>query len=523
MGTGGTMHATALAKQNEFLKGYISRLQRQLEEYLGSFLPPPSTTSEREAEQVAPWIADSASLSPLLEAYDRRIAEADAAYESLNSQQTAIQARVRQLTAENERLMAEVKQLTAMALSHAEEGEGGLLGADASSAKVLELEEKVALLTSENGLLVDECKVLRDEAGRHQVQHNTSMQQLMELREQNAALRNRAASQELQDSQGAAAARIALEEAERKSSHSDRLRMELDAAEREVKVLTDELDKARHEIRMFDNQVTDLRTRSKEVAEQHQGEQSKMTRELSHAKEAQQAAAANLVKLKYENEDLRARAEEDRKESERVKKHQQELSNQVRQLEQHLIESRAREETMKESMRRFEEDKDELQLAADQATALKDQAQREISRLSDRLQQVPPRPPLPAVDDDAGYTAEPAAKEDEGEPQYNALREFNEQWRLQLDQKAQLAREEQEVLRTAAAEDIKKMYVENESNREQRQAANRQSEQKFLEDMESQLEVASENPWQRVTSLVRQKGKPCRLDRTVSRPQGRGV
>jgi hypothetical protein len=117
----------------------------------------------------------------------------------------------------------------------------------------------------------------------------------------------------------------------------------------------------------------------------------------------------------------------------------------------------------------------------------------------------PPPPPLPAVDDDAGYTAEPAAKEDEGEPQYNALREFNEQWRLQLDQKAQLAREEQEVLRTAAAEDIKKMYVENESNREQRQAANRQSEQKFLEDMESQLEVASENPWQRVTSLVRSK------------------
>lgn len=108
--------------------------------------------------------------------------------------------------------------------------------------------------------------------------------------------------------------------------------------------------------------------------------------------------------------------------------------------------------------------------------------------------------------------AESAAKEDEGEPQYNALREFNEQWRLQLDQKAQLAREEQEVLRTAAAEDIKKMYIENESNREQRQAANRQSEQKFLEDMESQLEVASENPWQRVTSLVRRKGKR-RLDR----------
>ena len=89
------MQATALAKQNEFLKGYIVRLQRQLEDYLGSYLPPPSSTSEREAEQLPPWIGDTTSLSPLLEAYDRRIAEADAAYESLSSQQAAIQARTR--------------------------------------------------------------------------------------------------------------------------------------------------------------------------------------------------------------------------------------------------------------------------------------------------------------------------------------------------------------------------------------------------------------------------------------------
>ena len=32
---------------------------------------PPSAASEREAEQLAPWIADTTSLSPLLEAYDR--------------------------------------------------------------------------------------------------------------------------------------------------------------------------------------------------------------------------------------------------------------------------------------------------------------------------------------------------------------------------------------------------------------------------------------------------------------------
>jgi len=210
-GGGGAMQVTALSKQNEFLKGYIVRLQRQLEvsviviigvgvgvgvgvsilassvqfsscvdllralvqrsnsphpcacsqDYLGSYLPPPSSTSEREAEQLAPWVGDTTSLSPLLEAYDRRIAEADAAYESLSAQQAAFQGRARQLTAENERLMAEVKQLTSMAVSRAEEGDVGLglLGGEGSSAKVLEMEEKVALLTSENDVMVDECKV----------------------------------------------------------------------------------------------------------------------------------------------------------------------------------------------------------------------------------------------------------------------------------------------------------------------------------------------------------------------------
>ena len=105
--------------------------------------------------------------------------------------------------------------------------------------------------------------------------------------------------------------------------------------------------------------------------------------------------------------------------------------------------------------------------------------------------------------EEAGKQEEPEA---EAEAQYDALREFNQQWRLQLEQKAQIARETQATLREQAADDIKKMYAEIEGNRETRQGANRQSEQKFLEDMEAQSEV--ENPWQRVTSLVDTNANP---------------
>jgi chromosome segregation ATPase len=274
IGGGGAMQATALAKQNEFLKGYIVRLQRQLEDYLGSYLPPPSSTSEREAEQLPPWIGYTTSLSPLLEAYDRRIAEADAAYESLSSQQAAIQARTRQLTAENERLMAEVKQLTSMAMARAEEGDL-VIGSESSNAKVLELEEKLTLLTSENEVLVDECKVVREEMRKAEAQATTSAQQLKELREQNTVLRRRVAAQEVEDSQGAASMKSALAEAERKSSQSDRLRMELDAAEREVKVLAHELQSARHDLRVQAQTSLEARKRAEEQAERHQAERSR--------------------------------------------------------------------------------------------------------------------------------------------------------------------------------------------------------------------------------------------------------
>ena len=358
------------------------------QDYLGSYLPPPSSTSEREAEQLAPWVGDSTSISPLLEAYDRRIAEADAAYEGLASQQATLQARTRQLTSENERLMAEVKQLTSMAVARAEEGDLGMLGGEGSSTKVMELEEKVALLTSENEVLIDECKVLRDEVGRLQVQSTTSAQQLLELREQNSALRKRAATMEVEDTQGAANAKIALAEAERKSSQADRLRMELDAAEREVKVLSDELQNARHDLRMQTESGIETRKRAEEQAQQQQAARAKLERELDAAREVQQSSAGNMVHLRHELEEMRARSSEQKSEGERLRRQQEEMERNTRALEQKLVESRAREETLKDQMRRFEEEKDELQLAADQAAALKEQAQREIGRLSDRLQQV---------------------------------------------------------------------------------------------------------------------------------------
>eukprot|EP00802_Teleaulax_amphioxeia_P007743 Tamp_07750.p1 GENE.Tamp_07750~~Tamp_07750.p1 ORF type:complete len:743 (+),score=282.72 Tamp_07750:215-2230(+) len=275
-----------------------------------------------------------------------------------------------------------------MAVARAEEGDVGSFGGDSSSGKVLELEEKVALLTSENEVMVDECRVLREEVARLQGQHTSSSQQLLELREQNAMLRKRAATQEVEDSQGAASVKIALAEAERKSSQSDHLRMELDAAEREVKVLAHELQAARHDLHTQAQSSAEYRKRAEEQERQHETARGQLERELAAAKDVQQNSVGNAVRMKHEMADLRARAESHEREAARLKRQLEESERQMRTLEQQLVEARGRCDTLKDQMRRFEEEKDELQLAADQATALKEQAQREIARLSDRLQQV---------------------------------------------------------------------------------------------------------------------------------------
>ena len=85
-----------------------------------------------------------------------------------------------------------------------------------------------------------------------------------------------------------------------------------------------------------------------------------------------QSNSGALVKLKYELEEAKSRADDFKKESERLKRQLDETVKNERTIEQQLVESRAREETLKDTMRRLEEEKDELQLSADQASALKE-------------------------------------------------------------------------------------------------------------------------------------------------------
>jgi hypothetical protein len=106
--------------QNDFLKGYISRLQKALQDATGSFPGPPDPATITESDSLPVWGADPSLLSPLFIAYDKRIEEADQINDRMRVELSSINMRVKQLSLENERLVSEVKELTELAISKME-------------------------------------------------------------------------------------------------------------------------------------------------------------------------------------------------------------------------------------------------------------------------------------------------------------------------------------------------------------------------------------------------------------------
>ncbi|CAB1105482.1 unnamed protein product [Ectocarpus sp. CCAP 1310/34] len=82
----------------------------------------------------------------------------------------------------------------------------------------------------------------------------------------------------------------------------------------------------------------------------------------------------------------------------------------------------------------------------------------------------------------------------------SALDEFMERWQAGLVEKARIEAEAKAAALEAAKADLETHSVERAANKEAKMGRNREQEQIFLEQLEGELE--SENPWERVVSLV---------------------
>ncbi|KAG5176117.1 clathrin light chain-domain-containing protein [Tribonema minus] len=97
----------------------------------------------------------------------------------------------------------------------------------------------------------------------------------------------------------------------------------------------------------------------------------------------------------------------------------------------------------------------------------------------------------------------------------NALTRFMGEWEAKLKEKAQAEEAAKQQALQAARGDHDKFFAERELKKETRMNSNRTQEQVFLEQLESDLE--SENPWERIVSLVDTQAEPSGPFKDTSR------
>lgn len=232
--------------QNEFLKAYVSRLQKALQDSdAAGFPPPPDLASISASDSVPSWGADPNLLNPLLASYDRRIADADRVNERISVDLGSLQARAKQLSVENDRLSGEIRHLTEAAIARLEvqgvEGQGGVSSVEA--------EERAVLLASENEAYADENGQLRMALSKAQSEISALSQQLSDKEGQNSALRAKVVATELREAEVAAAKEVFGQADKRHNVRDDRMADELEAAQRELRVVSDELHTTRNDLR----------------------------------------------------------------------------------------------------------------------------------------------------------------------------------------------------------------------------------------------------------------------------------
>eukprot|EP00292_Cryptomonas_paramecium_P019911 CAMPEP_0113723006 /NCGR_PEP_ID=MMETSP0038_2-20120614/38125_1 /TAXON_ID=2898 /ORGANISM="Cryptomonas paramecium" /LENGTH=175 /DNA_ID=CAMNT_0000652431 /DNA_START=35 /DNA_END=558 /DNA_ORIENTATION=+ /assembly_acc=CAM_ASM_000170 len=164
------MQNTTVIRQNELLKSYVSRLQKQLDEYIGTHLPPPTATTPGEGEIVDKWIGDGGHILPLFVAYDQRIAELKEGNDQMARELDLARGRIQNMSVENERLSAEATRLLEQACARLQDQIGsagvGAIGVGTTTAQNTHGRLEVGVLTNENELLTEENRLLRADLDR---------------------------------------------------------------------------------------------------------------------------------------------------------------------------------------------------------------------------------------------------------------------------------------------------------------------------------------------------------------------
>ena len=121
------------------------------------------TEEERNGMEVSPQVTDPALLSPLITAYEGRIAELNAMNTKIQTDKDSLRAEVRILTEENEELRKkQLEDFDELLTRNAKRGMVGHMSGDDALERVAELSEMLQCLEEERDLLVKGKEKLTD-------------------------------------------------------------------------------------------------------------------------------------------------------------------------------------------------------------------------------------------------------------------------------------------------------------------------------------------------------------------------
>lgn len=378
---------TDLEAQHAHLLDYAKRLEVELRAYQARYPTVPLDEAELEdakTDAVPPWVSAPDALSPLLAAYDERIAELEAANKRHGDTIAGHRATVEALTKENEQLHTELQEATARLVQQASDSGSGAAGLGISFGGSVAQSEAMAELQERLDATVKECSILQEQV-------STLMQDADQLRA-NVAERDSRLVQFTQrfHAANAAAQRLTEENKQLKSDLSaceSRVRAQAgsvsDAAERQERANA-ELKKSTQVIASLRRQVDEYKQALREVSSQADSEADALGERARGAIQRSRELKAKLDEttagLDSANDQLRAA----RAELETCKRDCSGMLKVMQSQEKQLQDYAAREATWETMERTAAEKVEEALLERDQAEARETQSRREIARLLER-------------------------------------------------------------------------------------------------------------------------------------------
>mgnify|MGYP000137748228 FL=1 len=154
---------STLERENEDLRDLTDRLNKELRRCqiaLGKEAPRSQEISGEEV--LPPWASNTVFLSPLLLAYDSRIQELTSALDRAKLNIQELGESTKRLSAENSSLREEMeRRWKEMLEKEKNELEGGHVGYAFYEAEKNEMQERLDLLSNENGLLLEQLEALK--------------------------------------------------------------------------------------------------------------------------------------------------------------------------------------------------------------------------------------------------------------------------------------------------------------------------------------------------------------------------